>query len=253
MPGLVCYQGSRKQDWQSSHHRNLFQCSCQFWESTEDSRGYTNHLSVTRRKVEKAIIFPTALQTASQVPTRYVHRTAVPEWETYLIHTSIGKEQCGVIQGDCRGWVHIGVLVFLEEVNEPLPDLAGSEWSLHLEAPSCHCPKQVAGKWQNLSAVWKKQQQTTLWCVVSSRWTPASLSPTPERVNLKFPLPQTSWFLGLYLKLPVLWKYIVIKYQVHMDTKPSKLHLLCWGQRDCQVTKHSRWLNAAWKDIITAF
>lgn len=49
--------------------------------------------------------------------------------------------------------MHIGVLVFPEEVNEPLPDLAGSERGLHLEAGSCHCPKQVAGKWQNLGAV----------------------------------------------------------------------------------------------------
>lgn len=27
-----------------AHHRNLFQCSCQFGESTEDSRGHTTHL-----------------------------------------------------------------------------------------------------------------------------------------------------------------------------------------------------------------
>lgn len=74
-------------------------------------------------------------------------------WKSHLIHASIGKEQRGVIQGDCRRRVHISVLVFLEEVNEPLPDLAGSEWGLHLEAENCHCPKQVAGKWQNLGAV----------------------------------------------------------------------------------------------------
>lgn len=92
----------------------------------------------------------------------------MPECESYLIHTSISKEQRGVIQGDCRRRVHIGMLVFLEEVNKPLPDLASCERGFHLEAPSHSCPKQAEEKaarpWRSL----KKQQQTAFLHGVSS-------------------------------------------------------------------------------------
>lgn len=79
-------------------------------------------------------------------------RTTKLEWESYLIHTSISKEQRGVIQGDCRRRVHIGMLVFLEEVNKPLPDLASCERDFHLEAASHSSPKQKR-KRQGLGAV----------------------------------------------------------------------------------------------------
>lgn len=85
---------------------------------------------------------PKSLHTAPQTAaaTRYVHKD---QSRTYLIHTSISKEQCGVIQGDCGGRVHIGMLVFLEEVNKSLPDLASCQRRFHLEAAD---PKLAEGK-----------------------------------------------------------------------------------------------------------
>lgn len=114
---------------QPSRHRDLSQDCCQICESAEDSSRHANHLFVTRRKMEKTTVIFQANSSAEhlhrfQLLQAVFIRTTVPEQESYLIHTSIGKEQRGVIQGDCRRRVHICMLVFLEEVNKPLPDLA---------------------------------------------------------------------------------------------------------------------------------
>jgi len=88
--------------------------------------------------IRKERATPKALQTAS--PLQLLPQG--PELESYLVHASISKQQCGVIQGDGGGGVHVGVLVFLEEVNEALPDLARCQRGFH---PGAVGPKQAGG------------------------------------------------------------------------------------------------------------